>query len=215
MEENEFKVSKNHCNKCLHETNHFVIAKRVHSGSEYIDPYQQISINWSTTFTMLECCGCENVTLKKTEYFSEWEELEIEYYPPAISRQLPRWHEQLPKEIGSLLKEIYVALHADSGRLAMMGTRALVDMFMTEHLGDIGGFKQKLDKLEKEGYLSKVNKEVLDAALEAGHAAAHRGHKAKKEEVNQVIDIIENLIQYYVLKDSAESLKKTTPTRNS
>jgi len=67
----------------------------------------------------------------------------------------------------------------------MMGARALVDIFMTEHLGDIGGFQQKLDSLENEGYLSKVNRQVLEAALEAGHAAAHRGHKAEEETVRR------------------------------
>lgn len=213
MTNEPFVRVKSHCNKCLGETNHFVIAERKHCGSEVIDQYYQHSIDWSTTFTMLECCGCENVTLKRVFYFSESDDDEIEYFPPQVSRQLPRWHDELPDEWSGLIKEIYRALHADSRRLALMGARALVDLYMNEQLGDIGGFEQKIKKLESDGLISKPNKELLEVALEAGHAAAHRGHKAQAKEVNQVIDIVENLLNSYTLKDVAKNLKEKTPAR--
>lgn len=95
-----------------------------------------------------------------------------------------------------------------------MGARTLVDLYMSEKLGDIGGFSQKIKKLETDGLISKPNKEVLDAALEAGHAATHRGHKARANEVNQVIDIVENLLQSHVLTASADNLKSKTPQRS-
>jgi hypothetical protein len=218
MNADNYKIEKAHCNKCLHETKHYVIAKRVPSGREAADPhdpYCRYEISWSTTYTMLECCGCESISLRRQFYFSEWNEIEEEYYPPQISRQLPKWHEQLPAEWQELLKEVYAALHADSRRLTLMGARALADLYMTEQLGDIGGFAQKIKKLEEKGLISKPNKTFLEAALEAGHAAAHRGHKAKANEVDQVIDIVENLLQSHVLKDVGKSLKAATPPRNS
>ena len=67
--------------------------------------------------------------------------------------------------------------------------------------------------LEKQGLISKPNKEFLETALEAGHAAAHRGHKPKVDEVNQVIDIVENLLQSYVLVNVTEELKQKIPAR--
>ncbi len=164
---------------------------------------------------MLECCGCESVSLKKEFYFSEWDDTEVEYYPPQVSRQLPRWYEELPGEMDELLQEVYSALHADSRRLALMGARTLVDMYMNEQLGDIGGFETKLSALERNGLISKLNKEYLEAALNAGHTAAHMAHKARVVEVNQVIDIVENLLQNYVLKEAAENLKVKTPSRKS
>lgn len=213
MKEDELKIEKVHCNKCLQKTKHYVIAERKDSNSECVDTDAQVDIDWSKTYTMLECCGCANVTLRKKMYCSEWEDTEIEYYPPAISRQLPRWYDELPREIGELLIEVYTALHADSRRLVLMGARAIIDLFMTDQVGDIGGFAQKLNELEKNNVLSKKNREVLEAALEAGHAAAHRGHKPTPNEVSQVIDIVENLIQIYVLKESAENLKKKIPSK--
>jgi hypothetical protein len=54
----------------------------------------------------------------------------------------------------------------------------------------------------------------LEAALDAGNAAAHRGHAAKPEEVEIVMDIVENMLHsVYVLHDAAQKLKKSTPLR--
>ncbi|WP_279455762.1 DUF4145 domain-containing protein [Aeromonas veronii] len=75
--------------------------------------------------------------------------------------------------------------------------------------------QKKLSTLEERGLISKPNKEYLEAALNAGHAAAHRAHKAKVAEVNQVIDIVENLLQNYVLKEAAKNLKAKTPSREN
>jgi hypothetical protein len=214
MTEKELTISKSHCNECLQETKHFVVAERVNSGSEFVDPYCQHEIRWKTTYKMLECCGCENISLQRKFDFSEYDEVEVEYYPPQISRQIPKWHNQLPDEWCGLLKEVYLALHADSRCLALMGARALIDLYINEQLDDIGGFAQKIKLLESEGLISKPNKNVLEAALEVGHAAAHRGHKARITEVNQVIDVVESLLQNHVLNKVSENLKSKTPKRS-
>jgi CO dehydrogenase/acetyl-CoA synthase gamma subunit (corrinoid Fe-S protein) len=120
----------------------------------------------------------------------------------------------LPQNMGPLLAEVYRALDANSHGLPIMGARTLVDMVMVEKVGDVGGFAQKLKSLEKAGYVSSKNREVLEAALDAGSAASHRGYAAKTDEVNAVMDIVENLLQaVYVLHEAARKLKKATPPR--
>ncbi|MND75586.1 hypothetical protein D3C80_672120 [compost metagenome] len=216
MSEENFKIEKAHCNGCLHETKHFVIAERSNGGSELADesdPYCDYEISWNTTYKMLECCGCENISLQRRFYFSEFDDVKEEYYPPQISRQLPKWHDEIPSDWSEMLKEVYTALHADSRRLALMGARTLIDMFMNDQLGDIGNFAQKMSKLESNGLISKPNKVILNAVLEIGHAAAHRGHKARSHEVSQVMDIVENLLHGYVLKDAAQDLENKIPKR--
>ena len=94
-----------------------------------------------------------------------------------------------------------------------MGARSLVDLFMNLTIGDVGGFEQKLDRLVKAGYLSMQNRDILEAALEAGHAVVHRGHKPRTEDVNLVFDIVENMLQMLVLQKESEGLKKRTPKR--
>jgi hypothetical protein len=123
------------------------------------------------------------------------------------------WIYGLPVDFQALIKEIYTALYANSRCLALMGTRALVDLFMNTTIGDIGGFQRKLDKLVEDGYIGKKNKEILEAALDAGHAATHRAHNPTAEDVNLVFDIVENLIQHLVLKTQSADLKKHTPKR--
>jgi hypothetical protein len=136
------------------------------------------------------------------------------YYPPPISRQIPNWHYELPNDIRDLLEECYTALQSGSKRLAIMGARSVVDVFMITTLGDIGGFKQKLDELVKQGYLSKQNRDTLEVALEAGHAVVHRGHVPKDDDVTLVFDIVENMLQTLVLKKKSEQLKDRTPKRS-
>jgi len=217
MQNTEQDITRAHCNSCGHETKHLIIARREESESESADPsdpYHFNEITSRTTYSMLECCGCENISFQKIFEFSEWPEPTVDYYPPLTSRPLPKaWLNHLPTEMGDLLLEVYIALSSDCRRLALMGTRTLVDLYMTEKLGDIGGFAQKLGQLETQGFVSRVNREYLEAALEIGHAAAHRGHEPKASEVEHVMDIVENLLQNYVLEHSAATLRATTPPR--
>lgn len=213
---NDFPIQKVHCNTCLGDTDHWVIAKRDNLGRAKAypdDPFCEIEIDWETIYTMFECCGCHSVVLRKYYYFSEWDGADISFHPPRISRQIPIWHEQLPWDWKELLKECYSALDSGSGTLAVMGARALIDLFMNDSVGDIGGFARKLSELEGKGILSRVNREFIEVALEAGHAAAHRGHRLKKTEVNQVFDIVENLLQSKVLQEATASLRSRIPER--
>ncbi len=202
-----------HCNQCLRKTRHDVIACRNLSESE--DTPMGFEIDWFTTYTMLECRGCGGVTLRRRLVSHDVDVDDTDYYPPPVSRQFPSWGYRLPNDLDALLREIYTALHADSRRLAVMGARALVDMFMNATVGDIGGFQTKLDALVEHGYLSKRNRDILDAALDAGHAVIHRGHDPKADDVGIVFDIVENLLQPLALEKKAADLKKHTPKRGS
>jgi len=157
MPETEPKVIWHHCNGCLRETKHTVLFERRKNDSCLMGNNE---IAWITTTLILECCGCESVSLKKSVYCTEDEHEEVTVFPPAVSRQKPIWHTALPVEYQALLTEVYSALHLDSRMLVLMGARALVDMFMTRHIGDKGGFKAKLDQLMTDKFLS-----VRDAEL--------------------------------------------------
>lgn len=200
-----------HCNQCLRSTRHEVIAVRTLEEAEDIDG--MFTVDWLTTYTTLECRGCGGVTLRERVVCHDMEVDETTFYPPPISRRMPRWVYDLPSPFPDLLKETYAALHAGSNRLATMGARSLVDLFMISMLGDIGGFEQKLEELVTKGLLSKQNKVVLEAALEAGHAVIHRGHSPAADDVSVVLDIVENLLQTMVLTQQSKKLKEHTPGR--
>lgn len=218
MATDESKVVRAHCNSCGQATRHEVVAQRtgeIHDTVTWSDGRTE-GVVWHMTSEMLECCGCGTVTLRRTDYCPDLSHEETEYYPPRVSRRFPHWFAGLPDmALRPLLREVYAALHADSRRLAMMGARALIDLVMLDKVGDTGTFGVKLDALVSNGYVSVLNREFLEAALEAGHAATHRGYEPTVDEINRVMDIIENLLQaVYVLKDAADKLKKATPKRS-
>lgn len=214
----EDQIEWAHCNKCGQETKHEVLLRRKQPGEEVANPYDHqppMTISWSTDWTVLECRGCETVTLKRLFWFSEWDrgDEQVDYFPPRLARKLPQWTESLDEPISELLEEVYAALQSGSRRLAVMGARAVLDLFMVDKVGDIGGFAVKLEKLQEKGFVSKRDQETLDAALDAGNAAAHRGHAPTSEHLNHVIDIVENLLQSDRLAGLAEAIRESTPKR--
>lgn len=216
MTKEENKTIKAPCNECGNETKHVIIGGQTHSGEQVIDEHHGHSIGWSTTWEMIECCGCEAVMLKKTEWFSEWEEVRVSYFPPAASRKTPHWISDLPEVPHEMLLEVYSALNSDSRRLAMMGARCLIDLVALDKVGDVGSFKQKLDALEAGDHLGGKQREYLEAALEVGNAVSHRAHKPDSKDVDHVMDIVENLMQgAYLLDQAAKKLKGSAPQRPS
>lgn len=137
------------------------------------------------------------------------------YFPPRVSRRKPAWVDRLavPEEYGDLLDEIYVALHADSRRLAAMGARALIDCYITRRVGDQGNFTNGLKKLVEKGFISEKQREIVSAAVDAGNASAHRGHCPSGDDISAVIDIVENLIHNELLTQQAQTLRANTPAR--
>jgi hypothetical protein len=164
---------------------------------------------------MLECCGCEEVMLRRSHEFSEDDGVAISFFPPRASRWLPTWNTALPWEMRSLLREIYTALQADSLRLAMMGARTAIETAMISKVGDNGTFADNLQALEDSGNVSKTNRKFLEAALDAGSAAAHRAHVPTPEQMNTVMDIVENLLHsLFVLEKPSTALKAAIPPRS-
>jgi hypothetical protein len=206
----QLEIVRAHCNKCGHETKHDVVMKREHCYSD-----QDMEFCWSKTNSMLECRGCEEVSLCRTEWCSDNGTEPGTYFPPRVSRRKPAWvdrHEFL-SEYAELLDEIYVALHADSRRLAMMGARALIDMAITSSVGDQGSFNGGLTSLVEKQLISTRERGIIEAAVDVGHASAHRGYRPSSDDVNVVIDIVEKLIHNELLVKQAQELKSTTPQR--
>lgn len=120
----------------------------------------------------------------------------------------------VPEIVREIMDEVYRALHSKSKRLAAMGARATLDHVLTDKVGDVGGFRDKLDKMERDGHLSNSQRLGLDTILSAGHATTHRGWAPTDEQFNTVLDITESLIEStYIHKKRAEYLARAVPPR--
>lgn len=201
------------CSRCGSKTDHDILKVQTKCDTD-----EEYGAWWEVQHRMIECRGCHFISLERSISSSEWDETSLEYFPPPISRRKPSWADTImlhaPEGMHELLTEVYSALHANNRRLGTMGARALLDMAMTDKVTDVGGFPQKLDLLEKNGDISKTNRQFLEAALDTGNAASHRGHCPSAHELNLVMDIVESVIgQLYVLPVAAKQLKESTPKR--
>jgi hypothetical protein len=208
----ETKIIKSHCNQCGHKTRHFVRAEHTVRDSEDVHG-GQYTVEWGSRFSLLECCGCSDVSLIRRSWCSETDDDEIVIFPPRVSRRKPVFFDKTPEEYRFLLEEIYTALHSDSRCLAMMGARTVIDRFIVNKVGDRGDFCNGMSALMEDGYLSRKDKEIIEAAIEVGHAASHRAYVPSGKDVTAVMDIVENMLHHDLLAESAEKLRKTTPPR--
>ena len=167
--------------------------------------------------------GCENIKLRHVSWFSEDDGPTTNYFPPAIFRQQPSWFKDLWAElpfdddfVEPMLKEIYVALQNNLPRLAAMGVRSLIETVMIAKSGDHGTFSRNMEEFEKAGYVSKIQKERVEAILEAGHAAIHRAFKPSNDDVVTLVDITEHIIEtVYLHEGKIKELKKRVPPKKA
>ena len=95
-----------------------------------------------------------------------------------------------------------------------MGVRALLEQIMVSTCGDKGRFDLNLEAFEKEGHVSKRQRERLEAILDVGHASIHRGFRPRREDVITLVDIAESVVQsVYVHDGKVDALKKRVPPR--
>lgn len=210
------KTIWSHCNECGHETEHEIVCKAARSRSFQDGQY---SVEVGSTWTIIQCGGCKDVAMRRVDWCSEDAPMDgtssSTFFPARVSRRKPVWltRDDTYSTYISMLDEVYAALHADSRRLAMMGARAIIDVVITRTVGDQGNFGKGLDELEKRDLISKRERAIIEAAIEAGSAAMHRGHQPTADDVNVVIDIVERMIQAEILEAKARDLAATTPPR--
>ena len=206
-----------HCNECGHDTLHKVV-KLVSKSRDFDD--DRYTVTFGSNWRILQCSGCQEVAMSRTDWCSEDDPQDPSsptFFPPRISRRKPAWVDRLevPSEYIGILDEVYAALHADSRRLAMMGVRALIDAVIRRTVGDQDNFAKGLDELSGKYLISERDRGIIEAAIDVGHASAHRGHKPSSNDVNVVIDIVERMIHAEILAEQAQALKKTTPARKT
>lgn len=85
---------------------------------------------------------------------------------------------------------------------------------MISKAGDQGSFLKNISQFENLGYVSRIQRERLEAILEAGHAAIHRTYTPSKKDVITLVDLTEHIVETVYLHDAKVSaLKKRVPAR--
>jgi len=208
--------TKAHCNLCAGDRNHEIL--HVEETSWQHEDYQ---LEGKDTYETLKCLGCESIKLRHSSWSSDAESADINYFPPAIFRPKPHWFMDLILNLSpadafvvKLLKEIYIALQNNLSSLATMGVRSLIEKIMISKTGDQGSFVKNITEFQRLGYVSPLQRERLEAILEAGHAAIHRAFSPKTVDVITLVDITEHIVESVYLHDSKiAALKRRVPPR--
>lgn len=194
-------IIKEHCSFCVGIRRHNVLYS---TSSKYVEHNDDGKVEYyeKHTYSLIECCGCGNITFLDHVSSNETGGTYTEYYPPLIHRSKPDWlidlfmHERLDNPFKfEFFNEIYAALSNNMPRLAVIGIRALLEQVMIEKINDNGSFAKNLDEFENKGFISKIQKEAILPVIEAGHASVHRGFKATNKEIQHLMDITENIIE--------------------
>lgn len=203
------------CDRCRCETRHQVLRRAKQTEED------EASGVWTRTIDdMIRCAGCHTISLRRTEYFSEFTEADgtpepmITFFPSPTPRHRPAWIDRLPTELEGLMGEIYEARRGPSVRLIAMGVRAVIDVVMRVEIGDSGGFEEKLQRLLDKGLISETQRETLATVVDAGSAAGHRGFRPAVELIDGMLDVVESLLQQrYIVGPMVNTLKTTIPPR--
>jgi hypothetical protein len=126
----------------------------------------------------------------------------------------PDWFDSLPGPVSAIMAEVYRGVDLDLRSIAAMGIRAVVDIVLVELVGDIGGFDKKLNAMVDRGLLTQHGRPQMLAVIDAGNAAAHRGHTPDRIDLLTLLRVCENLLyEHLIMPNRALRLRSNTPAR--
>jgi hypothetical protein len=226
-------IVKAHCNQCSGERKHLVVHFYKTDWNEVLSDDPPARMYGEDQYELLQCAGCDAITLRHTSYHSEVTDDEgrnvptINYYPPSTFRRIPSWTHGatvyggkglsiiwMPDFVTRLIPEIYAALHAKSYSLAAMGVRALLESIMIQQVGDKGSFQKNMHAFHEAGGISTRQKTIIADTLEVGHGAIHRGYVPTRSDIVNALDIAEGLIEtIYINEGKAKKLRERVPPK--
>lgn len=199
-------------------------------------------IQWRTTWSVLECCGCDYVFVQKAvgtseDYYDDIDECgnhimvyspDVSYWPTLEKRSRPDWMTDIGIQaekaelLNETLGELYGALNNGLRMLAAIGIRTSFDV-ASELLGihSNQSFEEKLEALVQAGHIGALEKQRVSDLVDAGSASAHRGWRPAPDDLNTMMDILEHFIEHAFvgpyrrkkLDEKAEKMREGVPRR--
>ncbi|ESS73747.1 hypothetical protein MGMO_11c00540 [Methyloglobulus morosus KoM1] len=169
------------------------------------------------TEQVCQCLGCERIHIYYTEEIptSDPKYKPHEYQvPKKLERVQPNWFKDINLDYFDLLGELYSNYNQGNYISFSICSRTLVDTILTESIGDIGGFAEKLTKFKSNGYITNTQYEILKFLVNSGNASAHRAYKPSKDIASNILDIVEHILKEDVLAKKSLKQVNEIPKRN-
>lgn len=216
-------MEKLYCSNCDNKTNQELIFKdanfsplKILLRNEEWTEINEAYVITATIWKLSKCKGCEQINIEITSRTNpDGSDDKVLHFPKKIIRKTPDWIDIIPIKYLKIMNEIYQAIDYDLYTLALIGTRTLLDQFITDKIGDIGTFKQKINALQQNNFITQNKIQVIEVALDAGNAAAHRGYTPDKKTLFQVLDIVENLLHSELVDRPINDIRTKIPNKRS
>ncbi len=213
------------CHRCNSEYMCPIIAEHEHSYFAFEWEGDEVD-----KYYILKCPKCSSIIFKHKHYLS-FGELEP-FDEDSISEEcFPKYRRKFSSDVYlsglsvltnkkfkmllALMLEIGLAIDNDQFILAAMGVRTLLDVTCKMLIGNNdNNFTKNIKLCIEEGYISKKHLEILNSALELGHAAVHRCIIPNKYDVIMSYKIVLNLIDTHICHSKiAKRITKKIPKR--
>lgn len=220
--------TRGHCPTCRALRFAQVLATHIERWSAEDEP-----VEGTSEFSVLRCCGCRTVYMRKGETCSEdiehledpqtgeWElhvPERVTYWPAPSRREMPSWYGHFwlsDPDTYELSKELYGSLNGDLRVLAAIGVRTMFDRAAELlNVNPALSFAAKLDALRDTGKIGVEEREALQVLTDAGGAAAHRGWRPEPEQLELLVQMLESFLhRTFILGEGLRRLKTDVPAR--
>ena len=189
-------VKKIFCNRCNGITNHGQKAKFLYSDTETFE--EKYSVTWNEEWYILQCMGCNNITVEKIESFSE----EVDekgrpykkriFYPERNAKFLiKKSYENIPEKLEMIYSEIIDSYNKSCFLLCSIGLRTLLEAICVDK--GING-KNLINKIENSTFITDNIKKNLHGIRYLGNDATHEFIYPSKEDLELTIKILEDVL---------------------
>jgi len=228
------------CITCQRETKHRIAASFDKHGSEF-DRQEGWAVEWYDRFQVIHCLGCETVTFRHLNWFSEAVDREMGYdgtteklYPKRDTNTLAaRALLNVPTTLKRIYTEVIDCFNNDALTLCAAGLRALVEGVCanqgvkdgsveinkpdgTIEIKKMKNLEGKINGLHEKGILTKSTSEILHEHRFLGNEAIHELARPSSEELKLAISILEGTLeQLYEMPQQALALKKAADSRRT
>ncbi len=225
------------CTECNRQTNHLVLVSADRVGTEQYD--KDIWISWEDNYQIMQCQGCETVSFRHLNWFSEYQDFDWSghterIYPKRDAASLKtKDFQNAPNSLRRIYRESIEAFNNECYTLCAAGLRGMVEGICADQSitdGPVvvpakGGGTQvvRKDNLEgkifglcEKGVLTKSNADTLHEHRYLGNEAVHELAQPSNAELKLAIDIIEHTLeQVYEIPEKAVELKQQMARRKS
>jgi hypothetical protein len=224
-------TAKAHCPKCDGERTCDVHGTTTTKWA-WDDKYNGEAMSGGADHSLLQCRGCETVFYESkswnseeyTPYYDHMGEvqyeadLDIVTFPRPEAKTKPAWFDAMRKvdaQLHRILSQVYTASDNQAHILTAVGLRTALDRGM-EVLGidPAKSFEEKLNDLQKSGWIGQSERDVLGVVTDAGNAAAHRGWEPDGHEISDLISAMEVFLhRAFIVGNKALAIKSNIPAK--